>query len=415
MSFEIVEKNKVLREVIITVPGSDVKAVEGRMVSQACKTVKMNGFRKGKVPAAVIRARAGESIMEDARRECLQTTARDILKSIDKLLYVGEVDIVTPKTEDGGFVAKLEAEVEPVVDSVDYKGIEVTVADVNVTDDDVAKAIEDKRQANATLEPVTDRKVVEDGDVVEVELSAPNDAASNICSAGNRQIHVGKGDFNDEMEKCLVGATIDDPVQLTAKHDDGDAIVTAVVKEIKKSILPALDDDFARDTGDAETLDGLRDATRKKLVEAAESERDEKIKDALLSALRDRVKFDIPENYVKDRAAQATRMQLEMMFRQRLSDDIVARIRDNIKEEELVEYRDSYCDEIILNAIAAAENYEVSDDDVKAEARKLLSGATDDKLDKWLKNSEARDLVVNQVKRDRALDAVKAAAVIKAA
>ena len=413
MSFEIVEKNKVLREVILTVPGDDVRKTEGRLVSHACKTVKMNGFRQGKVPASVIRQKAGESIMEDARRECLQVAAREAINGIDNLLHVSEVEIVTPKTEDGGFVAKLDAEITPVPAMADYKGIEVTVADAKVTDDDVAAEIEKKREANSVLEPVEDRKVVEDGDVVSVELSAPNDAAEKIVHAGARQISVGKGYLNADMEKCLVGATIGEPVQLTATIDDAEAIVTCEVKEIRKRVLPALDDAFALDTGDAETLDGLREVTRKKLEEKAEADRKEKIENALLSTLRERMPIDMPENYVRSRAAQAVRMQLEQMLRQQIDESLLSRIAGNIREEEMVEYRNGYHDEVILNAIADAEKIEVADADIVTEAKKWFPSMSDDKVERWVKNQGASSFIGAQIKRDRALDIIRDAAIIK--
>lgn len=412
MSFEIIEKNKVLREVIITVPGSVVKSVEGRMVAHACKTVKMNGFRTGKVPAAVIRQKAGDSIMEDARRESLQNEAREALASIDKLIHAGEVDIVTPKTEDGGFVAKLEVEIEPVVEVVDYKGLEVTVPAVNVTDDDGAAALEKKREANSVLEPVADRKTVEDGDIVMTTLSAPNAAAEKICRAGDRQISVGKGYLNADMEKCLVGVTLGEPVQLST-NDEEPAIVTCVVNEIKKRVLPALDDAFALDTGEADTLEALKDVTKKKLVEEAEKERKNKIEEKILAQLRDKMPIDIPENYVKARAAQAVRLQLEQMTRQRIDDALLARITANMRDEEVAEYRVDYHNEVILNALADAAKYEVKEEEILEEAKKWLPNMSEDKLKHWLKANKASEFIGDQIKRDRALAAVVDSANVK--
>ena len=164
MSFEIVEKSQVVREIIVTVPGVAVKRVESKLVEEARKSMNLKGFRKGKVPAHVIRQRVGASVMEDARRESLQVSVREALATIENLLHVGEVDIVTAQTEDGGFVAKLNAEVAPVVEVKEYKGLEVEVADVNVTDADVDAEIEKRRERHATIVPVEGSNVVEEGD-----------------------------------------------------------------------------------------------------------------------------------------------------------------------------------------------------------------------------------------------------------
>lgn len=413
MSFEIVEKNQVVREITVTVPGDAVKRIEGKLVESARKTLKMNGFRAGKVPAHIIRQKAGASIMEDARRESLQVSVREALDTLDNLLHVSEVEIVVPQTEDGGFVAKLNAEIKPVLEATNYKGLEVSVPDAVVTDDDVMADLEKRRERNAVIEPVEDRTIVEDGDVVMTTLSAPNAAAEKICRAGDRQITLGKGYFNEEMEKCLIGATLHEPLQLTAKINDEEAIVTCVVNEIKKRVLPALDDAFALDTGDAETLDGLKEVTRKRLMEEAEKNRDEQIENKLLEVLRAQMPIDMPEGYVKARAAQAIRLQLEQMMRQQINDDMLDRIIQNIRPEELEEYRVDYHNEIILNAVAAAEKIEVSEEDTIAEAKKWFQNIDESKVKQWLKTNNAAEFVGEQVKRDRALDIIKAAAIIK--
>ncbi len=413
MSFEIVEKSQVNREITVTVAGDAIKRVEGQMVEKARKTLKMNGFRAGKVPASVIRQRAGASIMEDARRECLQVAVREALDTIEHLLHVSEVEIVTPKTEDGGFVARLNAEVTPVVEYKDCKGIEVTVADAVVTDEDVAKELDKMRERHAVIKPVDDRDIVEDNDIVMVTLSNANAAAEKICRNGDRQISIGKGYLNDDMEKCLVGAKKGDSIELKATIDGEEAVVTCVVNEIKQRILPELNDDFALDTGDADTIDALRENTKKRLTEEAEKTRKNEIEKQVLAEARNRMPIDMPEGYIKARATQAMRLQLEQMLRKELDDSMLSRIANNIKPEELEEYRNDYHDEIILNEIAKAEKIEVSEDETLDEAKKWFQNMDESRIKQWLKTNNASEFVSDQIKRDRALDMLTAAAVIK--
>ena len=402
MSFEIVEKSQVLREIIVTVPGDVVRRAESKIIETTRKTLRMDGFRKGKVPASLIRQRAGESITEDARRECLQEAMREALDTIDNLIHVGEAEVVTPKTDDGGFVAKVEAETTPKLEVKDYKGLEISEPDVVITDEMVDAELEKMREKLAVIEPVEDRKNVEDGDVLMVTLSDPNEAASKFCNAGDRQITVGKGYFNEAMEKALVGAEIGNPVELKANVNDEEAVVTVKVNEIKKRVLPALDDAFALDTGEAENLAELREKTKKEVTEK-EKERKDNIERKLLTKLRESNPIDMPEGYVKARAVQAMRLQIEQMLRQQIGDDMLDRIAQNIRPEELEEYRVDYHNEIILNAIAEAEKIEVSDDDVLAEAKNWFKGMADDKIKAWLNSNNANKFVGDQVKRDRAL------------
>lgn len=412
MSFEIVEKSQVNREITLTIEGEALRRAETRLVEQVRKTMVVNGFRKGKVPASVVRARAGASIAEDARREVIQEVAREAISSIENLLHVGEIEVVTPRTDDGGLVARVNAEVRPEVKVGEYKGIEVKVADVVVTDEDIDSALENMRQRHAVVKPVEDRTEVQDGDVVTCTLSAPNDAASKLCHAGERTLTVGRGDLNVELEKCLVGAKVGEPVQLTAQIGDAEPVVTCVVNEIKVRVLPELDDAFALDTGDAETLDGLKTVVRERLTKEREDARKNKIDEKICEKLRESSPIDMPEMYVRARAAQAIRLQLEQITRQQIGDEYIERIVNNIRESELVEYRTDYHNEIILNAIAEAEKIEVSEEDTLKEAIKWFGNVSEDQIKRWLKTNNAAQFVGDQVKRDRALEIVRDAAVV---
>ena len=412
MSFEIVEKSQVNREITLTVPGSEVRSVESLMVENARRKMVVNGFRKGKVPASVVRERAGAAIMEDARQECLQKTAREAIATIENLLHVGEVDVVEPQTADGGFVAVLHAECTPTVELKPYNGIEVKVADVKVTDEDVEEAINVRLQRHATTEVVEGHDTVEDGDVVCCELSAPNDAAAKLCRAGERTICVGRGDLNVDMEKCLVGVKLGDSVTLTAKIGDEEPVVTAEVKEIKVRKVPELNDEFAKTTGEGETVAELREATRKTLVEEEEERRKAEIERKVLEKLRELMPVEIPEGYVKARAVQAVRLQVEQWLHRQVDESWLDQIAVNLSDKELDHYRDDYRNEIILNAIAADAKIEVTHDEIVEEAMKWFGHAKKERVERWMTENNSMHFVGDQVKRDRALKLVCDAAVV---
>lgn len=412
MSFEIVEKSQVNREITLTVPGSEVRSVESLMVENARRKMVVNGFRKGKVPASVVRERAGAAIMEDARQECLQKTAREAIATIENLLHVGEVDVVEPQTADGGFVAVLHAECTPTVELKPYNGIEVKVADVKVTDEDVEEAINVRLQRHATTEVVEGHDTVEDGDVVCCELSAPNDAAAKLCRAGERTICVGRGDLNVDMEKCLVGVKLGDSVTLTAKIGDEEPVVTAEVKEIKVRKVPELNDEFAKTTGEGETVAELREATRKTLVEEEEERRKAEIERKVLEKLRELMPVEIPEGYVKARAVQAVRLQVEQWLHRQVDESWLDQIAANLSDKELDHYRDDYRNEVILNAIAADAKIEVTHDEIVEEAMKWFGHAKKERVERWMTENNSMHFVGDQVKRDRALKLVCDAAVV---
>ena len=202
------------------------------------------------------------------------------------------------------------------------------------------------------------------------------------------------------------------PKHLTAQIGDAEPVVTCVVNEIKVRVLPELDDAFALDTGDAETLDGLKTVVRERLTKEREDARKNKIDEKICEKLRESSPIDMPEMYVRARAAQAIRLQLEQITRQQIGDEYIERIVNNIRESELVEHRTNYNNEIILNASAEAEKIEVSEEDTLKEAIKWFGNVSEDQIKRWLKTNNAAQFVGDQVKRDRALEIVRDAAVV---
>lgn len=411
MSFEVIEKSSVLREVLVTIPGEDVARVESAMVERVRKTAKMPGFRAGKVPAKLIRQRAGNSIIEDARRECLQNSVKEAIASLGNLVHVSEVEIVDEPAADGSFIAKLNVETEAVVTVKDYEGLEIALEDVAVSDEDVDAQLQKMREEHAVLEPVTDRQIVANDDVVTVDLV---DAQDENKVSRDVSIHIGAGKFNAGIEAELIGAEIGKAVTVHRKSADGviEQSQLATVKDIKVRKLPALDNAFALDTGDAETLDALREVVRERLLTEKNNIRDSKLEELLLEKLRDANPIDRPEGYIKARAAQAIRLQIEQITRQQLGADFIDRIINNIKEEELEEYRRDYHNEVILNAIAKQEQIEVSDEEVIEEAKTWFPNVDAAKVADWLKSANTERFVSEQVKRDRAIKKLKASAKI---
>lgn len=406
MSFEVIEKSSVLREILVTIPGKDVARVESAMVEHARKTAKMPGFRAGKVPAKLIRQRAGQSILEDARRECLQNSVKEAIATLGDLVHVSEVEIAGEPDADGSFVAKLNVETEAVITVKDYEGLDVELEDVIVSDEDVETQIQSMREEHAVLEPVTDRQIVENNDIVIVDLVDTEDESK---TNNDVTIHIGSATYNANVESELIGAEIDKAVTVNKKSEDGtiEQSLNATVKEIKTRKLPELDDDFALDTGDADTLDDLREVVRKRLNEEKTKAPDAKLEELLLEKLREANPIDRPEGYIKARAAQAIRLQIEQITRQQLGADFIERITNNIKEEELEEYRRDYHNEVILNAIAKEEKIDVSNEDIIEEAKTWFPNVDAEKIADWLKGANTERFVSEQVKRDRAMAKIK--------
>ena len=428
MDFNVEPISKVKQRLVIRVSGNEISGIENKILNDVRKDIKVPGFRQGKVPAHIIRQRLGKDLRQDAISRAARKFVEEATDKIDNLLHVGTIDVPEMKTEDNGIVVSAEIEIDVPVELNNYKDIEVEKLSDAVKDEDVEKSLQERRESLATFVPIEDRDDAREGDSVYVTLASDDEGAKQIGLVGKRDTILGSGDLiNKKFEKEIIGAKVGETRMIVAdlsatddenaekdENNEGHTIlVSCTVDELKSRVLPELDDDFAKDTGDAETLDELRSKTRQKLEENKKKEVEDDLNEKILAVLRERHEIEIPKGYVRVRAASAMRIQLERMFRQQINDDMMMRIMNSIGENELKSYSDNYCDEKILTAIAKAENLSCTDDEILAEAKKWFSENTaEDKIVDWLKDDEAKKLVSDALLRDKALELVKAAAKI---
>lgn len=414
MAFQVEEISAGKRMVMLDVEGSAIASLERRVVEETRKTLRLPGFRMGKVPASIIRQRAGASLREDAAREALQIAASEAVASFENLLHVSEVDVTEPMTDDGGLKAQFMVEIKTEFEDVQYQALTAELESRELSDADVDERLESLRSDMATLAAVEDRKDVRDGDVLYVTLSAPNDAAQSLVQEGERRVEIGSGRISKDFEAALIGAQVGEAknIHWDIKTDDdnvAEAIVTAEVSEIKVRVLAELDDDFALDTGKADTLAQLRDKLHEEIKAEQEKEDDENLRRQILRQLREQNPMEIPEGYVKSRAESALRLQLEQMLNRQIDPQMMKSIVSAMKDEEIEEYRVDYHEECILNAIAKKENLDANEDEIFDEAKKWLGQASDEQIKQWLKQAQAANFVKEQILRNKAFDMVKSA------
>lgn len=300
---EQVEKNLV--KLTFEVSAEDFAKAINSVYKKNVKKFNIPGFRKGKAPKAVIEKYYSESVFyEDAVNEVLPAAYEAAVKEADlDVVARPEIDLEEiKKGEPVVFTALVTT--KPEVKLGDYKGIEVEKIEYNVTDEDVQKDLEAAQKKNARLITVEDRGI-ENGDIAVIDFEGfVDDVPFDGGKGEDYELEIGSGTFIPGFEDQLVGAKTDDlvdvkvtfPEEYHAENLKGkDAVFKVKVNEIKVRELPELDDDFASEVSEFDTLDEYKADVKKKLEEASENKAKAETENAIINKVVENAEFEIPE------------------------------------------------------------------------------------------------------------------------
>ncbi|WP_047769087.1 MULTISPECIES: trigger factor [Limosilactobacillus] len=384
------------------------------------KKITVPGFRKGRVPRQIFNQMYGEeSLYQDALNKVLPAAYSDAVKEAGiKPVDQPKIDI---KSMEKGQPWTLTAEVavEPEVKLGDYKGMEVPEQDTTVSDADVDSEIEKKRQQQAELVLKEDKPAAK-GDTVVIDYEGSVDGKKfDGGSADNYSLELGSGSFIPGFEDQLIGHNTGDdvdakvtfPKDYHAKNLAGkDATFKVKVHEIKEKQLPDLDDDFAKDVDeDVDTLDELKDKTRKQLQEQKDNQAKGAIEDAAIEkAVANAEIEDIPQAMLDEDTNRQMQQYLAGMQQQGISPKMYFQITGT-KEEDLKKQFANDAEQrvktnLVLEAIVDDANIEASDDEIKDEIKDLAKqyGMEEDAVEKAL----SKDMLSHDIKIKKAVDLV---------
>ena len=377
----------------VEVGPEDLEGIIDATYKDLSKRLNVPGFRKGKVPRGVIDVHVGaENVRMEAIRNGLPVlylmAVRDsgILPVCDP-----ELNVLEKEGDGDNLVFEARVDVKPEVAVSDYKGIEIEKPETIVSEEDVQKALDEARDRFATLEVIEGRPV-EEGDFVLVDYKVFADGEPLEGSSGtDRMIQVGAGEFLPEFDEQLVGARKGDILDIvtTFPPDYGarelagkPGTFRTMVKEIKKKVLPPLDDAMAREMSRFETLEELKGDLRSQIENIKRLTCERLVRESVVKALADRTFVDVPESMTGhqvereiDEFAQELGERgitldeyLEAMkgTRYELEKAIKDRVEDNLKAE------------LILDAVAAAEDIEISDDEAEGYVRQRAEAVKQD-------------------------------------
>ena len=394
----------------VKVEADKFKEALTRAYKKNVKKFNVPGFRKGKVPMSVVKKYYGvEVLLEDAVNFAIEGSYANVLKENNvRPVDFPKVEVV--QAEEGkDLIYTAEVIVYPEVELGEYKGLNVEKKTYEVTEEEVSAKLKEMQEKNARVE--VKEGAIENGNIAVIDFKGFIDGVAFEGGEGHDySLEIGSGSFIDNFEEQLVGAKAGDKVEVNVTFPENygkeelngkPAKFEVEVKEVKAKELPVLDDEFAKEVSEFETLEALKEDTTKKLEEANTARAEREYEEAILRAVVENAKMDIPAVMVEqeiDRMVQnlAQRLQyqgltLEQYFQFTGTD--AEKMREYMKENAETKVKT----ELVLEALQKAEKMEVLDEELKEKASEVakLYGANDEKMVELLLQNQREALVAD--------------------
>ena len=411
----------------VEVPAADVDRAIARAARGLAREMRMPGFRKGKAPPSLVIQRVGfAAVLDEAIREALpEWYERALLGS--GIAPVGDpsVEVVsTPEAEGEPLAFKFEIGVRPKAELGEYKGLEVGKAEPEPAEELVDREVERIREGFAKLEPV--ERAGAEGDVLLVDFEGLLDGkAFEGGKASDYLLELGGGQLIEGFEEQLAGVSGGETRKVEVTFPDDyqaeqlageDAVFTVEVKEVREKVLPELDDDFASDASEFDSLEELRADIAKRLAEAVGQRAEQDFRVAAVDAAAAEAKLDLPDELVTARATERwERVERQLASRGMQPDaylQMQGKTREDVIEESKPEAEAELKREAVLAAIADAEGIEASEEEMveALEHSAEHERTTPEKLLGRLRESGRDAMIRDDIRFRKAIDLVAEAA-----
>lgn len=422
MSVQVEKLEKNMAKLTIEVPAEQVeKAIQGAYLRER-KNINIPGFRKGRAPRNLIEKMYGKEIFYNDAIDAMmpQAYAEALDECGEEIVSRPQIDIV--QIESGKpFIFTAEVAVKPGVELGQYKGVQVEKAPVEVLDAEIDAEIMREREANARTITVEDR-AVQSGDIVSLDYEGFVDGAAFDGGKGeNQELTIGSGTFIPGFEDQLIGAQIGADVEVNVTFPEDyraeelagkEAVFRCRVNAIHVKELPDVDDEFAQEVSEFDTLDEYKADIKARLLKDKEEEAGKLKEDAVIGKIIENAKMDIPDAMVEYQTEQlmedfAQRIQSQgISLEQYLQ--FTGMTMDSYKEQLRPRALKNIQSRLVLEAVAEAEDVQASDEDVEAEfakmaenynmeidkVKELVGDAQKEELKKDIKIQKAVDLAV---------------------
>ena len=415
-----VEKTKNANEVKLNVTIEAEKFDEAikKVYFKSAKYFNIPGFRKGKAPMNIVEKYYGKEIFyEDAFNEVVPEELEKAVEE-NKLEVVSRPDIdVTQigKGQDLIFTAVFQT--KPEAELGKYKGVEIKKIEYKVTDEDVEHELGHMQEHNSRLISVEDRPV-EKGDIANINFEGFVDGvAFEGGKAENHDLEIGSNTFIPGFEDQIIGMKIDEEKDIKVKFPDEyfskdlagkDATFKVKVNEIKKKELPKLDDEFAKDVSEFDTLKELKESIKEKQQKQNDERAKYETQDAVMKAVCENVKVDIPSGMIETETENMLKDMEQRLAYQGLKLDQYLQMMGKTREEMQKEYEPQATEAIksrlALEAVIKAEKIEVPEIDVDEKIKEMAKNYGKENDEEFLKNENVRNYIKQGLESEKAIE-----------
>ncbi len=412
-------------EVEVTVSPEEFNDACRKAYNKTKKRYELPGFRKGKAPQHMIEKMYGESVFyEDALDIIYPDIVTSAISDADLNVVDAPYDVDFPViSHSEGVELKMKLTTYPEVTLGEYKGLKVTKLPCEVTDEDVEIELKSQQERNSRLVDVTDRAAKE-GDTTAIDFEGFIDDVPFEGGKGeNYPLELGSGSFIPGFEEQIVGHCIDEefdvnvtfPDDYDEKYAGRDAVFKCKINSIKEKELPALDDEFAKDISEFDTLDEVKEDIRKKI--AAKKEKDSKtdMENQLVEQVATSMEAEIPQCMIDQKVDELYKESESRMQSQGISMDMylayINKDENSYKEELKKSAEQQVRQSVAITAIIEKENIEASEDDINAKVAELAEdyAMPEDQIRKILTDTQ----LSNEIKVDKALQLLVDAAKVE--
>ena len=387
MSVQVEKLEKSMAKLTITVEAAKFDAAVDSAYQKNKGKIALPGFRKGKAPRAMIEKMYGTGVFcEDAANELIPEAYETAAKE-SELEIVAQPEIEVTQMEKGtDFIFTATVAIKPEVTLGDYKGIEVEKKEAEVSEEEITAEIDKAREANSRLITIEDR-ATEDGDTVIIDFDGYVDGKQFEGGyAEDYTLVLGSHSFIDNFEDQLVGKNLGEDVEVNVTfpeeyHVDElkgkPALFKVKIKEIQKKELPELDDDFAQDVSDFDTLDEYKADVEKKILENKENQIKREQEDQIIEKIIENAQMEIPQQMITAQTRQMTQEFAQRLQSQGLSLEQYMQFT-GLTPQKMIEDLEPQAlkriqSRLVLEAVVAAENIEASDEEIDKELENMAS------------------------------------------
>lgn len=415
MQVAVEKLSPVLLELAVSVDAERVSSEITKAYNQLSKSARIRGFRPGKAPRKVLAQLFGPRVERDVVQRLVDDTYEQALAG-QNVQAVGQPAIEPDALKESEpFRYKARVEIVPEIPDLKYEGFEITKPSTKVTDAALASELEALRKANSTLEPVTDGRSAQSGDLVTIDFDLSVDGAViEGAGASDLEVELGNAQLLPELEAALLGKKVGEEstaeVNMPDAHPDarlrGKTTTFAIkVKELKARVLPTLDDDFAKDLGEFETLEDVKKAVSSDLEKRLGEQAENAVAEAIVAELVKANPIEVPRSLVQQQNAITEQELLQQARARGQAGTLNAEVRQRIAADSEVKVRAG----LLMAEIAKRENIKIGDKEIEEGLAELAaqSGKNVAKLRVEYREPKKREMLIGMILENKVLDIIE--------